>query len=178
MGNESDKTEEFIRLFAANQRRIYALVTAVVPRAEEVDDLLQEISASLWQRFHKFTPGTDFGAWSAQFARFAILKYYRAQRRRGQVVFGDEVLAALIDEAAVAHRELDRRYEALRVCLERLPQRSRELVTARYEGGGASCKEVAGRLGRSVEAIYKSLHRVHELLLRCIERHLAAEDRA
>ena len=72
-------------------------------------------------------------AWSLQFARYAILKYYRTQRLRNRLVFGDDVLDSLIDEAASASRSLDDRHEALRSCLKQLPERSRELLRLRYE---------------------------------------------
>jgi RNA polymerase sigma-70 factor, ECF subfamily len=173
-----DRTEEFVRLYAANQRRIYGFVTSILPRPTDADDVFQEISASLWQKFHEFRPGTDFTAWSLQFARYAILKYYRAQRNRGRLVFGDDVVESLIDESASAILELDRRQEALHACLGRLPERSRELIRIRYETDASSCRDAASRTGRSLEAVYKSLRRIHELLLRCIERVLAAEDRA
>jgi RNA polymerase sigma-70 factor (ECF subfamily) len=174
---ENDRTEEFIRLFAVNQRRIYGFVAAIVPRAVEADDVFQNISAGLWQNFHRFEKGTDFLAWSLQFARFAILKYYRSQRQLGRLVFSDEVLESLADEAATASDEIDRRLEALRGCLQQLPQRSRELIELRYESQLVSCREVAARVGRSVEGVYKALRRIHTLLLQCVERALATEDR-
>jgi len=173
---KTDRTEEFIRLFAANQRRIYGFVAAMVPNADDADDVFQNISAGLWQKFDRFEPGTNFAAWGLQFARYAVLKHFETQRRRKRLVFADEVLELVADEATAANKELDPRHEALRSCIERLPARSRELVRVRYEAGVGTCKEVARRLDRSVEAVYKALSRIHQRLLECVERVLAGEE--
>jgi RNA polymerase sigma-70 factor (ECF subfamily) len=122
------KTDQFVRLFAANQRRIYGFITVMVPKATEADDVFQEVSVGLWRKFDGFTPGTDFVAWALQFARYAVLKHYEAQRRKNRLVFQGDVLDALVDEATIATGDADRRHEALRRCLDKLPQRSRELV--------------------------------------------------
>jgi RNA polymerase sigma-70 factor (ECF subfamily) len=169
----AERTEEFIRLFAASQRRIYGLVAAMVPRGADADDVFQEVSASLWQKFDDFTPGTDFAAWGLRFARLLVLKHYEKQRRWGRVVFDDDVLEQIADETTTALAKLDHRQEALRDCLARLPAHSRQLLDARYDSGLKTCQEVAHRVGRSVQSVYKALSRIHELLLECIEKALA-----
>lgn len=177
VSSSAARTEDFIRLFAVNQRRIYGLVAAMVPNAADADDVFQEVSARLWQKFDEFQPGTDFAAWGLQFAKFAVLKHYEQRRRRGQPAFGDELLELIAEDACRAIPDLDRRQRALRGCVQKLPDHSRRLLAERYESGLKTCQAVAERLGRSVDAVYKSLSRLHESLLRCIEKTLAAEDR-
>ena len=53
MSVENDRTEEFVRLFATNQRRIYGFVASIVPRSADADDVFGEISASLWKKFRR-----------------------------------------------------------------------------------------------------------------------------
>lgn len=173
----AERTEEFIRLFAANQRRIYGLVATMVPNMADADDVFQEISTSLWKKFDEFEPGTDFAAWALCFARFMVLKHYEKQRRRGCVVFDDEVLALIADDTTVEIAKLDHRHEALHGCLQQLPDHSRQLLNARYESGLKTCQEVADHVGRSLQSVYKALSRIHELLLRCIEKVLSAGGR-
>jgi RNA polymerase sigma-70 factor (ECF subfamily) len=172
---DGDRAQEFVKLFAGCQRRIYGFVVSIVTNSADADDIFGEISVGLWKKFDDYKSGSDFLAWSIQFARYAILRHYRTQRLRKRLVFSDEVLRSLIDEAASAVREIDSRHEFLRSCLEQLPAHSRELIRARYETGMTSCREVADRTGRSVEAIYKALRRLHERLLCCIEQKMAAE---
>jgi len=172
----AERTEEFIRLFVANQRRIYGLVAAMVPNAADADDVFQDVSTKLWQKFHEFEPGTDFAAWGLQFARYTVLKHHEQRRRNGQLAFGDDVLEMIADETCEVIPELNRRQQALRECVQKLPEHSRRLLAERYESGLKTCREVGESLGRSVEAVYKALSRLHESLLRCIEKTLAAED--
>ncbi len=119
--------------------------------------------------------GTDFAAWALSFARFAVLKYYDKQSRLGRFVF-DEALAELIaDEAESESMRGDWRLEALRECLDRLPPPSRKLLRLRYESNLKTCREIAGRFGRSVDATYKALARIHQRLLACVQNRLMAE---
>ena len=61
--------------------------------------------------------------------------------------------------------------DALRVCLAKLPAASRELLQMRYDDG-LSGAEIAGKMQRSVEAVYQALSRVHRGLRECVERQL------
>ncbi len=165
----SDRNEEFLRLLTANQRRIFGFISALVPRSSDADDVYQEVSLALWRKFDQFEPGTDFAAWANQFARYLVLKHCAKQRRLGRLVFDEELLAALADDVAAAASGPDERLEALRGCLEKLPAHSRRLLELRYESGLKTVREVAARVGRSVDATYKAISRIHDALLRCME---------
>jgi len=177
MPRETDRNESFVRIFAANQRRIHGFIMMLVPRAVDADDIFQEVSLELWRKFDGFTIGTDFVAWANQFSRFLVLKHFAKQRRLGRLVFDERLLDLLAVEAASAPAHADDRLDALRQCLENLPAKSKNLLAMRYESGLKSCREVAARMGRSADAVYKALSRLHDALLECIERRLAAERR-
>ena len=177
MPRETDRNESFVRIFAANQRRIHGFIMMLVPRAVDADDIFQEVSLELWRKFDGFTIGTDFVAWANQFSRFLVLKHFAKQRRLGRLVFDERLLELLAVEAASATTHADDRLDALRHCLENLPTKSKNLLAMRYESGLKSCREVAARMGRSADAVYKALSRLHDALLECIEGRLAAERR-
>ena len=65
--------------------------------------------------------------------------------------------------------------DALMACLDRLPPRSRRLMTQRYAGGCADTHELARRMGRSVQAVYAQVKRIKLALRNCVQRRLAAE---
>ena len=170
-----DRSEEFISLFAANQRRIYGFVATMVPRASDVDDVFQDVSMNLWRKFDEFQWGRTSPPGHYSSPGFAVLKYYDKQSRLGRFVF-DEALAELIaDEAESESMRGDWRLEALRECLDRLPPPSRKLLRLRYESNLKTCREIAGRFGRSVDATYKALARIHQRLLACVQNRLMAE---
>ena len=65
-----------MRLFLANERRFYGLIFALVANAADADDLLQDISAGMWEHFDQFVPGTDFAAWAWQKAGVRLIYGY------------------------------------------------------------------------------------------------------
>jgi RNA polymerase sigma-70 factor (ECF subfamily) len=86
-----------------------------------------------------------------------------------------EIVELLADESVEADQRLELQREALRACLDKLPEEQRRLVMAAYEPG-ARMQEVAALSGRTVAAFYQWLHRVRVLLLNCVRRAVAKED--
>jgi RNA polymerase sigma-70 factor (ECF subfamily) len=171
MGNPMDRGAEFLRLFLQHQRRIYGLILALVPNGPDADDILQETSAVLWQKFGEFDPGSNYAAWALRIARYQVMAYYSSKRRQ-KARLSDETLDAVVERMAARTEREDARSVALDGCLADLPEEDRRLIELRYRGG-ASVAEVAQRSGRSVEAAYKALHRAHERLLGCMRGKLA-----
>ena len=85
IGMEKDRKQidgrEFVSLITANQRRIYAYILTLVPNFNDADDVMQETTATMWERKKDFQPGTDFVAWGARIAYFKILEYRKLLRR-------------------------------------------------------------------------------------------------
>jgi len=167
---------QFLALFQANRGRIYAYLLALVPHLDDADDLLQEVSVRLWQNFHRFNDGTDFGAWSFSFVRYAAMNYHRRKRRLDRrVTFNDELLCAIAHRVTHASWRLDDRQESLKSCVKKLPERARILIDGYYMRGG-TMKSVAREAGRSVPTVTKALSRIRGLLAACVERNLASES--
>jgi RNA polymerase sigma-70 factor (ECF subfamily) len=165
-----DRTALFVRLFAAHSRRIYGYVRTLVHNAADADEVYQSTCEVLWAKFGDFEMNSDFFAWSAAIARYEALAM-RRRRGREAAIFSDRFYE-LVEEHAVQFVEQSQpRHDALAECLDKLAPRQRQLLELRYSGR-ASTKSIAGRLGRSTNAIYKSLHRIHELLLDCVHRRL------
>jgi len=166
-----DRGAEFLRLFLQHQRRIYGLILALVPNGPDADDILQETSAVLWQKFDEFDPGTNYAAWALKIARYQVMAYYTTKRRL-KARLSDESLDAVVERLASRTEREDARSVALDGCLADLPEEDRRLIELRYRGG-ASVPDVARSSGRTVEAAYKALHRAHERLLQCMRGKLA-----
>jgi RNA polymerase sigma-70 factor, ECF subfamily len=171
MGNEVDRPAEFMRLFLQHQRRIYGLILALVPNGPDADDIHQETSAVLWQKFGEFDPGTNFSAWALRIARYQVMAYYTT-RRRTKARLSDESLDAVVERMAAKPLREDARSAALDGCLQDLPEPDRQLLELRYRGG-ATVEELARRSGKTVVASYKALHRAHDRLLQCMRGKLA-----
>ncbi|MCY2995991.1 MAG: sigma-70 family RNA polymerase sigma factor [Planctomycetota bacterium] len=171
---ELDRNKQLMLLMTQHQRRIFSYIYTLVPDRHDAEDLLQETSLVICEKFHEFTPGTDFVAWACQIAWWRI-RAARQKFARAKVIFDETVLAAVAQTAAELNAEIDDRHVALDRCLKKLPLRDRELVLARYEPGGGA-EAAARRSGRSLAAAYKALGRIRKLLLDCVSDQLATSN--
>jgi RNA polymerase sigma-70 factor (ECF subfamily) len=171
---ETESRKRLIALMTRHQRQIFAYIYTLVPRRHDAEDLLQETSVVICEKFHEFRPDTDFVAWACQIAWWRV-RYSRQKFARSKVIFDQDVLDAVARTASTLANELDARHEALAHCLGKLPHRDRELVLTRYEPGNGVA-EAARCSGRSLDAAYKALGRIRKLLLDCVTHQLATGD--
>src|SRR5436305_556776 len=125
----STKYKLFLRLFLQNERRLYAYIFTLVHNQADSDDVLQETSIVLWDKFDALNPPNDFAAWACRIAYFKILDFSK-KRQRSRVLFGQALLDRLAETAIEqsAALQLDERREALAKCIEKLSERDRELL--------------------------------------------------
>ena len=167
----SEAQKQLMLLMTQHQRRIFGYLYTLVPDRHAAEDLLQETSLVICEKFHEFTPGTDFVAWACQIAWWRV-RASRQKFARSKVVFDDKVLEAVAHTATELAPEMSARHEALAGCLQKLHPRDRELLMTRYEPG-LGVEEAARRTGRSMDAAYKALARLRKLLFDCVNHQLA-----
>ena len=173
---ETESRKRLMALMTRHQRQIFSYIYVLVPNRNDAEDLLQETSLLICEKFHEFREGTDFVAWACQIAYWRV-RYSRQKFARSKVVFDQEIVDVVAQTAGNMTKELDDRHEALARCLEKLQSRDRDLLMARYEPGGG-VEEAARRSGRTVPTAYKALARLRKLLLDCVSTRLAAEGAA
>ncbi len=172
--SDSSKTNEFLRLLMANQKRIYAFILALVPNHQDADDLFQETVLLMWSRFDSFTSGTSFVAWGCTIARYQILSVRKRHSVRS-TRFSEAAMELLYRESGQFVEQIDSRIQALRVCIGKLAQSDHELICMRYRDE-ASIKSIAEQMGRSIQSVYKRMTRIHDALLRCVRRAVSREE--
>lgn len=163
-------------LMTQHQRRIFSYIYTLVPDRHDAQDLLQETSLLICEKFHEFELGTDFVAWACQIAYWRV-RAARLKFARAKVIFDDEVFKAVSETSLAMAAELDARHEALEACLAKLHPRDRELVIRRYEGG-SDVETVAKQTGRSLVAAYKALGRIRKMLFDCVSQRLESQEAA
>ncbi|QDU84687.1 ECF RNA polymerase sigma-E factor [Planctomycetes bacterium Pla163] len=141
------------------------------------DELFQEALLVAWRRIGDFDPERSFGHWLRGIARNLILARRRADGRRGPLVAPDvlEELGALCEVDGPEGERLGEELDALRVCLDHLPDDARSAVRLHYTDGHRG-PELAERLGRSVEATKKLMQRVRARLFDCMTMRLEARE--
>lgn len=167
--------QEFARLFSREARRLYAFAMTLVFSHDDAEEVFQNTSVILWNKFGEFRPDSNFFAWASRVAYFEALDLRKRKKRAALI--SDESLEALASEAASLAEESSDRMEALEDCLARLPASDRELIRERYFLQQPP-KEMASKRSRSLDSIYRALGRIHHRLLTCVEGKLAQEDLA
>jgi RNA polymerase sigma-70 factor (ECF subfamily) len=167
----TDVTEAYVRLLAQHERWLATYVYSLVASAADAEDILQEVKVTIWKQFAKFEQGSNFRAWARTIATNQILNYRRAEKHRPNSTLDQEFIAAVAAEIDRRADVLDRQTDALKICLEKLPDAHRKIVVCRYyEGCGV--EEIALKTARTVEAVYRLLSRIRNVLHDCVNRQL------
>lgn len=171
-----DPNEGFLRLWTQHEPQLRAFVYACLPRAAEVDEVMQEVSLVAWRKFPTLEDHAQFPRWACLIAKYEILMA-RRRHARSRLVLDDDIMEKLAEEGAeemsVRHQQLD----ALDRCIAKLPLQRRQLVMAAY-APETSIKTLAAQIGRTEGSLYQLLARTRKDLLRCVERTLTQEARS
>ncbi|MCB1236083.1 MAG: sigma-70 family RNA polymerase sigma factor [Verrucomicrobiae bacterium] len=142
-----------------------------------VDDVAQEAFIIAYDRLDEFDTTRDFGAWVRGIARNLVINERRKDARRKRIL-SENLTDILVMTSSVPEEEEqelgDRgqaRLQALRQCLAEMPEKSRELIKARYEDD-ASAPDIAERLKMNSAAVRKALERVRTSLRKCMEERM------
>ena len=133
--NESpDPHETFLRLWMQHEPELRAFVRSCCPKAQEVDDVMQEVSVAALRKFSTLDDHSAFGPWACLIARYELLA---ARRRfaRDRLVLAEDIVELLADEGAEELPLRQRQLRALDQCIEKLPRERRELALAAYAKG-------------------------------------------
>ncbi len=168
--SDAARVEQFLRLFSMHRQRLFQYILALLPNLHDAEDVLQETNVILWRKFGEYQEGTNFAGWAMRIAHFEILKHRRRQARGGKPVLLDErVLETLAVEAGANVSVLEAASNALEHCLRKLSKEDQALLRATY-AASEKITEVAARLQRPVNSVYKSLGRIRQALLACVKR--------
>jgi RNA polymerase sigma-70 factor (ECF subfamily) len=162
---------QFVEEFSKYSRRLYGYILSLTMNRNDAEEVFQATSIVLYQKYAQFEPiSATFYTWACRVAYLEVL-YFRRTKRRDSLLT-ERALECLHDEAIRRSDEFEHREDALEKCLKKLSESDRSLIAERYYNDLAP-KQVAERLGKSINSIYRSLTRVHEMLRTCVNRTLA-----
>lgn len=173
--NFPDRTSQFVALFAAHDRGIYKYVLTLLADPGDTQEVFQETSVTLWQKFDDYQPDSNFFAWACRVAYFEVLKF-RQTHRRDRLRFNDDLLDTLAEERSAGEGLLYTRQAVLPDCMKKLPPMDRELIDVRY-AGEETVQQIAQRTGRQPNTLYKALERIRRTLMKCIEETIAGSEK-
>ncbi|HUE71286.1 MAG TPA: sigma-70 family RNA polymerase sigma factor [Pirellulaceae bacterium] len=145
----------YLELVTQSQRTLYGVLWSLLRDPHDVDDVLQETNAVLWQKAAEFDPSREFLPWALRIAQLQVMAF-RKRQQRSRLVLDDELVAALVDQSVAEAESVEQRRRALAECLQKLNVEQRRLVVRRYEPGG-SVNDLAAQQGRSPKAVSEAL---------------------
>lgn len=168
-----DPNEDFLRLWTHHEPELRAFVRACVPRATEIDEVMQDVSLAAWRKFPTLTDHAQFPRWACLIARYEILMA-RRRHARDRLVLDEDIMEKLAEKGAEEMSVRQLQLNALGGCIAPLPRERRELALAAY-AQDTLMKELAAQMGRTEGSLHQLLARIRQELLRCVERILAQE---
>lgn len=165
----------FTQLWTLHQSTVRAYLASFLGNSIAVDDAMQDVALVVWQKGPWEADTSAFLGYSLACARRIALAARRKQGDTRMELLSPEAAVALADRVAFLEQQesvhAGDRLHSLRRCLERLNPEHRGLLESRYSG--ESKGELRGhskRVGKSMDALYKTLERLRELLRACVKR--------
>ena len=168
-----NRHEQFMRLLAKHEPVVRAYVRAGVHSAQDVAEVMQDVSVVAWRKFDQLDDPSGFGKWMTMIARYEIMKF-RQTRARDRLVLNDESIDKIIEEGVEETSSREAWIDAMEGCLAKLPAQQRALLLEAYEPG-TSIKSLAAKVKKSPNSLYQTLHRLRIRIADCIETKMAYE---
>ena len=170
-GDSQVDHEQFVKEFSKLSRRLYGYILSLTMNRDDAEEVFQTTSIVLYQKYAQFEPvSASFYTWACRVAYFEVL-YFRRNKNR-ECILSEQSLEILHDEALRRSDEFEQREQVLEGFLKELRKFDRTLIEERYYNS-LPPKQIAEKLGRSTDSIYRALTRVHGMLRRCVNRSLA-----
>lgn len=168
------RIQQFGELLAEVHCDLFAFIYSLVQHHADAEDVYQQVTLVLWEKFDTFEIGTNFASWATTVAHNTARGFLRS-RKRNAATFSNEVLDAI----AAAYRASQGwgstdTSDALAQCLKKLSERDRRLVEKCYSPG-RDFSNIAQTENRTVGAIYQAICRIRKSLYVCVKRTMAQE---
>jgi RNA polymerase sigma-70 factor (ECF subfamily) len=166
----------FLKHFLEEQAVLKAYLLGATGDLHAADDLLQEVSSTLWEHFGEYDPSRPFRPWAVGIARNMVLRW-RRQLGRSRSVLSEEAVRLMAEAADVEGEAADLRRTHLKSCLDGMGDHLREVLRLRYLEG-LPVRDLAAQVRKSVAAVEMILVRGRRALRECVERKLHHPEEA
>ncbi|MCX7703761.1 MAG: sigma-70 family RNA polymerase sigma factor [Planctomycetota bacterium] len=148
-----------------------AFIFSLVRDRDLADELFQETFITAWKKLDSYDRKRPFGAWLRGIAAMHLMAKKRQISTSRLYYFDEETIVLLENRFAGISRypgdTWQEKLDVLEKCIKTLPEPSQQLLSLYYHEN-YTCKEIASKVGASVEKIKKSLQRMRQALYECI----------
>ena len=164
---------EILRTLMPERTKQLALAWSILRQSDLSEDVYQDMFTKVFENEDLFEGPQHLLDWSWKVLRNRCYELIR--QRKYQVTLLDESILNFVDAELECRDTSDMtlRADALRNCLDALSEKSRQTIQLRFFEGMRG-KQVAEKLGRKPEAVYKNLQRIYVTLAQCIQQKMAS----
>lgn len=170
------RDDEFVELLTRYKSALFRFIFSLIHSMPDAEDVFQQTTVTMWDKFGEYQPGSDFFAWACTIARYKTLNYFQSKGRE-RFYFSETVIEQLAAHDKMQVDAHESRLKALAACRQKLSATDQRLLADCYSGRG-TILEVAKGLGRPVGSVYDSLSRIRRALYACIQRAIASEGQS
>lgn len=156
----------FSDLLAENRGRLFGYLYSMLHNLSDAEDLFQQTTVLMWEKFSEFQPGTDFGSWALKIAYYNVKNFQRSQDRQRRF-FSEAVMEKVAESYTQVDGDANQRLEALEECVRKLSAENQKMLKMRY-AEGVPIARLAELRGKTEAAMTMALSRVRKSLFRCI----------
>jgi len=167
-----DAQEEYLKLLFGCELEIRAFIGSIVRGSHDCDDVFQDVALTLWKEFPRYDRSRSFAAWARGVAAMKLMQRWDKTKRL-PIVLSPEAIQAVSSAFDRSEELASGKVEALERCLDQLPEKSRQLLSLRYERS-LKIEQIAHEMQATLDAVYQSLSRLRARLLDCVNRRLSA----
>lgn len=169
--------QEFLNVFLASHRVLYAYTVSITPSLTDAEEVFQETSLILWQKWQDYDSQREFLPWAFGIARIQAKNHLSKSGRQGELL-GDDVAMIVAKSFEKSSQTLDTRLDALQKCFGKLSAKQQKLMKRCYsENAGTPLQVIAAEMKVTANSLYLQLKRLRELLHICIDNALLMERR-
>jgi RNA polymerase sigma-70 factor, ECF subfamily len=162
--------DAFVQVLLRERARILAIAVAITGDPHTAEDIFQQVVTAALQSKSVFREKEHVLAWAMLAARHRALNAVRDRRFISLPEEALDVLEAVWDDPSGI--PLSDQAAALPHCLENLTDSARSLLRFRYDEG-LTAAAISALTGRTPDAIYHSLARIHRAIRTCVEQQLS-----
>lgn len=154
--------EEFKQRFLPMSRKLYGVALRFCGNPQDAEDIVQDAYVRLWERRDRLLLAENAEAYCVAMTKDICLDRIRSGKTRATVCMPENLRVA--DSGSVSEEAETKDYAGImRRCIDRLPQRQRQLVTMR-DVNGLSYSEISQATGINEVNIRVTLSRARNTL--------------
>ncbi len=166
----TENSKQFLSLLMKHQTRIHTYILYHIPNKIDAEDILQDTILVMLDKFSEFEEGTNFLAWGIVIARNKIMSF-KQSKARSRMVFDDSIVSQIEKEVTENFDLFNEESEELKNCIVKLPEKHKKYLRLRYEKS-MSYREIGKEISISMQAVHKTMSRIHIALLKCVRLNL------